>query len=114
MTKETKGLISIVSIYFLVFVIPHFIPFSGGNQTLKILISLLVYTFLAFFGMYVLSNHLKGSFSWIKRHKLKSLGIVIFVFLAMTLFDIRYYRKSFDTISLFLVGYSPSDLKQRY
>lgn len=88
MTKETKGLISFVSIYFLVFVILHFMPFSDGNQTLKILLSLLVYTFLAFFGMYILSNHLKESFSWIKRHKLKSLGIVILVFLAMTLFDI--------------------------
>lgn len=88
MTKETRGLALIAGIYFLLFVIPHFIHFSYGNQSLRMIIPLLAYIFLALFGLYVLRYRLKENLSWIKQHKLKSLGITLLVFLAMTLFTI--------------------------
>ena len=49
MTKETRGLALIAGIYFLLFVIPHFIHFSYGNQSLRMIIPLLAYIFLALF-----------------------------------------------------------------
>ena len=52
------------------------------------IIPLLAYIFLALFGLYVLRYRLKENLSWIKQHKLKSLGITLLVFLAMTLFTI--------------------------
>jgi hypothetical protein len=88
MKKETNGLAIFAVIYFIFLIIPHFIHFLHDNQLIKIIVPTIAYIFLALFGIYILHRKLYENLFYIKKYKLKSLGIVIIVFLAMTAFSI--------------------------
>lgn len=88
MTKETKGLATITAIYIIFLIFPLLTPLLGFSKSLRMAIPMGFYIFLFLLGTFVLRHKLKENFSRIWQHKLKSLGIIVLVFLAMTVLDI--------------------------